>query len=267
MLKEKRIFLFDIDGTLSIDTTVLDGTMELLHYIEEIQGHAFYITNNASKSRKDYVDKFKKMGITATEEQFVTAGYACCLYMKQQYMEKKIFVVGTASFVEELKSCGLDVTETYDADAAVVLVGFDQELTYKKVRDACHLLFDHRVDYIGTNADLRCPTNFGFMPDCAGICEMINVTVDRKPFYIGKPNPKMVTLCLEIAGGKKYETLVVGDRLYTDIACGINAGVETAVVLTGEARREDLRDTLYPPTYAFENIRQLYETIQKERRQ
>ena len=265
MLKEKRIFLFDIDGTLSIDTTVLEGTMELLHYIEEIGGHAFYITNNASKSRNDYVQKFKHMGIAATKEQFVTAGYASCLYMKQHYSGKKIFVVGTTSFVEELKDYGLDVTETYDKEAAAVLIGFDQELTYKKVKDACHLLFDKKVDYIGTNADLRCPTSFGFMPDCAGICQMLNVTTNREPFYIGKPNPDMVTLCLQMVNGTKEEALVVGDRLYTDIACGIHAGVDTAVVFTGEAKREDLKNTKYPPSYTFENIKELYETIQKER--
>ena len=95
MLKEKKIFLFDIDGTLAVDETIYHGTKELLNYIDSIGGQAFYITNNSTKSRSDYVKKFKQWGIRTTEEQFVTASYATALYLKEHYSEKKIFAAGT----------------------------------------------------------------------------------------------------------------------------------------------------------------------------
>ena len=134
MLKDKRYFLFDIDGTLAVDETLYDGTKELLDYIEEIGGKSFYITNNSVKSRK------------------------------------------------EVEECGLFVTEQVEPDVACVVAGFDRTLHYGKIETACELLLRTEVDYIGTNPDYRCPTAFGFVPDCGGICEMLKVTVDRTPY-------------------------------------------------------------------------------------
>lgn len=261
MLKEKKYFLFDIDGTLAVDETLYDGSFELIHYINEIGGRAFYITNNSVKSRKDYMEKFARWGIETDEEQFMTASYATCCYLKEHYSGKKIFVVGTPSFAEELKSFGLDVTESQKVDIDCVVVGFDRTLDYQKVEAACELLVNPEIDYIGTNPDLRCPTGFGFIPDCGAICNMISAAVDREPYYVGKPNKEIAEMCLKQVAAKKEEVLVVGDRLYTDIACGINAGLETAVVFTGEAQLEDLGNTDFKPDYWFDNIRELFEAV------
>ncbi len=94
---------------------------------------------------------------------------------------------------------------------------------------------------------------------------MLNVTTDREPLYIGKPNPAIVSMCMEQVEASPGEVLVVGDRLYTDIACGLNAGVETALVYTGEARPEDLKETAYPPDYVYENVEELLEAFQAAR--
>ena len=259
MLKEKKYFLFDIDGTLAVDDTLFDGSRELIDYISSIGGRSFYITNNSTKSRKDYMDKFRRWDILTDEDQFITASYAACRYLKRHYAGKKLFVMGTPSFAEEVKSYGFEVTERAEKDVACVVVGFDRTLCYDKVEAACELLFSPQVDYVGTNPDYRCPTSFGFVPDCGGICEMLNVTTDRVPYYAGKPDKEIVTMCMEQVNAKPEEVLVVGDRLYTDIACGIRAGVETALVLTGEARKEDLDDTEFKPDYVYRDIRQLYE--------
>ncbi len=265
MLKGKKYFLFDIDGTLAVDDTLYDGSKELIEYITAIGGRAFYITNNSVKSRKDYIEKFKKWGIETGEDQFMTASYAACKYLKQHYSGKKLFVMGTPSFAKEVRECGLTVTEQAEKDVDCVVVGFDRTLTYEKIENACELLLRPDVDYIGTNPDYRCPTAFGFVPDCGGICEMLKVTVDREPYYVGKPNKEIVSMCMEQVHAEKEEVLVVGDRLYTDIACGINAGVETALVYTGEAKESDLQNTMYMPDYTFENIRKLYDSFRKGR--
>ena len=258
MLKNKKYFLFDIDGTLAVDCTLYEGSKALIEEIASVGGRSFYITNNSTKSRRDYVQKFAKWGIETEEDQFVTASYATCRYLKEHYAGKKLFVMGTPSFEEELREWGLSVTQSADDDVACVVVGFDATLNYEKVENACRLLFRPEVDYIATNPDYRCPTAYGYMPDCGGICEMLKVTTDRTPYYIGKPNGEIVTMCMEQVGATKEEVLVVGDRLYTDIACGIAAGVETALVYTGEAKPEDLVMTEYRPDYVFENIMELY---------
>lgn len=261
MLKDKKYFLFDIDGTLAVDDTLFDGSRELIEYIEAIGGRAFYITNNSMKSRKDYIEKFRRWDIATEESQFVTASYATCCYLKEHYAGKKLYVMGTPSFEEEVRSFGFEITDKPQKDVACVVIGFDRTLSYEKVEAACELLFSPEIDYVGTNPDYRCPTSYGFMPDCGGICNMLNVTVDREPYYVGKPNKDIVTMCMEQVQAKKEEVLVVGDRLYTDIACGINAGVETALVYTGEAQKEDLKDTPYKPDYTFSDVRELYEAF------
>lgn len=261
MLKNKKYFLFDIDGTLAVDDTLYDGSFELLQYINEIGGRAFYITNNSVKSRKDYMEKFARWGIETDEDQFMTASYATCCYLKENYIDKKIFVVGTPSFIEELKLFELNVTEEDMEEVDCVVVGFDRTLDYQKVEKACELLTNPDIDYIGTNPDLRCPTAFGFIPDCGAICNMISAAVDRTPYYVGKPNKEIANMCMRQVDADMEEAIVVGDRLYTDIACGINAGIETAVVFTGEAKPEDLEETIYCPDYSFYNIREFFEAV------
>lgn len=258
MLHHKKLFLFDIDGTLSLGDTLFDGSRALLEHIERIGGASYFITNNSTKSGADYVAKFAKWNLPVREEQFITAGYLTIRYLKSHFAKKKIFVVGTRSFVTELRAQGLSVTEHPEPDVACVLIAFDNELTYQKTADACELLQQNpALPYLATNPDLRCPVPFGFVPDCGAICEMIACAADRTPHYLGKPNKEMVALCLAASGFRPEETLVVGDRLYTDIACGIAGGVDTCVLFTGEAKPEDLPETDFPPTYAFQTVREL----------
>lgn len=266
MLKDKKLFLFDIDGTIAIGDTLYDGSRELLEYIESVGGKAYYITNNSTKSNEDYVKKFEKcFGLVTTENQFITSGYMTKCFLRDNYCDKKIFVVGTDSYVEDLRDSGLKVTTEVEDDIALVVVAYDSELNYEKLTKVSQVLFEKDVPFYATNPDLRCPIDFGFIPDCGAICDMITATTDKKPVYLGKPNKKVVEMCLWDSGFTKEETIVVGDRLYTDIACGINAGVDTCVLFTGEAKKEDMADTLYKATYEFEDVRTFLEAILGEK--
>lgn len=261
MIKDKKLFLLDIDGTIALGDTLIDGTLEFMNYVLSIGGKYIFITNNSTTSIDDYVKKFDKFKIKVDETNFVTSSYATALYLRETYKNKKIFVVGTESFVEELRRFDVNVTEQQEDDIVCAVVGFDNELNYKKIEDICELLITRDIDYVATNPDIVCPTSFGFIPDCGSICQMIGNAVKREPLYIGKPNKTIVEMCLKQTGYEKEETLVIGDRLYTDIACGINGGVETAVLFTGEATKEDLIDTEFKPTYRFETIKELYEEL------
>lgn len=257
-LKKKKLFLFDIDGTLAVGDTLCPGSAELLSHIDRIGGKSYYITNNSTKSSRDYVKRFREVfGLETCEEQFITSGLLTLRFLKQNFSERKIFVLGTASFVTELKKNGLHVTETAEDGIDCVVTAYDSELSYEKLVQVSRVLMTADVPFYATNPDLRCPTDFGFIPDCGAICNMIAETTDKKPVYLGKPSAAVVSLCLEQSGFTREETLVVGDRLYTDIACGINGGVDTCVVFTGEAQPEDLKDTSYPPDYRFSNVKEL----------
>lgn len=261
-LSKKKLFLFDIDGTLSVGDTLFDGSRELLEYIEKIGGRAYYITNNSTKSNGDYVEKFARWNLTTEEEQFVTSGYMAIRYLKENFRDEKIFVLGTKSYLAELRKQGIMVTEEVEEDVSCVLAAYDSELNYQKLEKACELLYRKEVAYLATNPDLCCPAPFGFIPDCGAICNMLEAAVYRKPRYLGKPSREVVELCLKRSGFSREETLVVGDRLYTDIACGIEGKAQTCLLLTGEAKREDLQDTIYPPDYCFGTVRELLEYIE-----
>lgn len=257
-LSEKKLFLFDIDGTIAVGDTLFEGSRELLAYIDSIGGRAYYITNNSTKSNMDYVTKFKEaFDLSTTEDLFVTSGYMTIRFLKEHYADKKIYVLGTSSFIAELRKNGLTITEACEEDVSCVVVAYDSELNYQKLVEASKILSTMDVPFYGTNPDLCCPIDFGFIPDCGAICEMITHATGKVPTYLGKPSPEVVYLCQKASGFTAEETLVVGDRLYTDIACGINAGVDTCVLFTGEATPEDLADTPFKPTYAFDNVIEL----------
>ncbi len=261
-MKQKKLFLFDIDGTLAVGNSLYEGSKELLEYIEKIGGKSYFITNNSTKSGKDYVDKFQKcFSLKTNEGDFVTSGLMTILFLKEHFQDKLIYVLGTSSLIQELKRNHLHITEEMDPDIDCILVAYDSELSYKKLTVASEVLLTLDVPYYATNPDLRCPIDFGFIPDCGAICNMLKDTTDRIPVYLGKPNKDVVSYCMRESGFSKEETVVVGDRLYTDIACGINAGVDTALVFTGEAKPKDLADTHYPPTYTFDTIKDLYLSV------
>lgn len=259
MLKHKKLFLFDIDGTLAVGNKLYEGSRDLLDYIERIGGKSYYITNNSTKSRRDYVQKFKTgFQLQTTEDLFITSGYMTIRFLLKNYRKQKIFVMGTASFINELRKNGLVITEKVEKGIACVVAAYDSELTYEKLTAICEVLSTTDIPFYATNPDLCCPIDFGFIPDCGAMCKMIEYATGRIPQYLGKPNKEVVTLCMEASGFSPEETLVIGDRLYTDIACGINANVDTCVVYTGEAAPEDVKAAPCPPTYQFDTIQDLY---------
>ncbi len=233
-LSRIKLFLFDLDGTLYLGDRVFPFTLDLLSKIKETGGKFLFLTNNSSKSVKDYVKKLTNLGIPAAPEDFLTSSQATAYYLRRHHPEKRLYVCGTESLKEELRQGGFEVTENRNQVDAVVM-GFDTELTFRKLRDVSELLCTRKdLPYIATNPDLVCPTEFGFVPDCGSICLGIENATGRKPVVIGKPSPLMPQLAMEKWGASPQETALIGDRIYTDIKSGLNAGIFTILVLSGE---------------------------------
>ena len=261
-LKNKRLFLFDMDGTIYQENTVFDGTKQMLDYIRDSGGRYVFITNNSSKSVKDYMDKVHQMGLSAEAENFFTSTQATILYLKEHFPGALVYCQGTKSMISELLHAGIRVTEEVRDGIDVVLVGFDMELTMQKLRNTCEILTCQSPAYIATNPDECCPVSFGetagFVPDCGSMCYGIEKATGKRPVFIGKPESTMIDIVRNKFGCTREETLVIGDRLYTDIASGNNAGVDTVCVLSGEASEEDIRSSEEKPTYTFRDIKALW---------
>lgn len=264
LLKEKKLFLFDIDGTLTLGDKLLPGAKELIDCLKRTGKKIFFTTNNSTKSRKDYVDYFAGHNILIEPEEVLTAGGLTLIFCKEHFHNQKIFLIGTPSLKKELEDSGLLITEKYEEDIVCVLVAFDTTLSFQKLEDASRILHDGKVIFLASNPDLCCPTSFGAVPDCGSICEMLKDATGREPKFLGKPYPDIVNQCRKTAGVLEEETVLVGDRIYTDMACAENAGVDGLLVLSGEATEKDAINCGLQIPYVFENVMELYEYLEKD---
>ena len=259
-LQTKKLYLFDMDGTVYLDNDLFEGVYELLQKITNAGAKYVFITNNSSKSVSDYVAKMHRLGLPfVSEENFFTSAQATVALMKEKHEGELIYLQGTKSFVEECVKNGLNVTTSYTEQAKVVLVGFDPEFTGEKVYNTCKILTKFNVAYYATNPDWVCPVEFGYIPDCGSMCKSIERATGKTPIFIGKPKPEMIYAVMKKFGAKKQETVVIGDRLYTDIASGNNAGVDTVCVLSGEVKLNDVKKAsgVEVPTFVLNSVKDL----------
>ena len=232
-----------MDGTIYEGARLFPCVNEFLAHIESVGGQYVFITNNSSRSVKDYVIKLSKMGIKVTEDNFFTSSQATAYYLHKHHEGQKLYVCGTESLKEELRMEGFTVT-TDLAEVDCIVMGFDTELTFQKLHDVSYLLLTRPdLPYIATNPDYVCPTEFGSVPDCGSFCDMLYNATKKRPIFIGKPEPLMPQLAMEKHGLSGDETAVVGDRIYTDIKSGINAGAVSILVMCGETTDEILRES------------------------
>ena len=261
-LCEKRLFLLDMDGTIYLDDELFDGTVDFLNRVREKGGRYLFLTNNSSRGTDAYVKKLERIGIAAAEEDFLTSTDATILYLNKNYPGCRFYSLGTASFTAQLRAAGIDAVTEVSDNVFGVVISNDTELTFKKLDDVCRLLSTREdVPYIATNPDWVCPTSYGYVPDCGSFAEAIFRATGKRPQFIGKPEPEMIYMALSRFGYTRDEAVMVGDRVYTDIASGYNAGIDTVFVLSGEGTREDAESSSTKPTYIMENIKELLKSI------
>lgn len=253
ILRSKKLYLFDMDGTLYLGDRLYDFTIELLDTLKATGRKYLFMTNNSSKSVEDYIKKLAGLGIPSTREDFITSSQATAYYLKQHHRGQKLYVCGTRSLKRELEMEGFTVTENVDETECIVM-GFDTELTFQKLHDVSYLLLTREsIPYIATNPDYVCPTEFGSVPDCGSVCDMIYNATKKRPVVIGKPSPLMPLLAMEQHGYAKEETAVVGDRIYTDVKSGLNAGITGILVMSGETTPEILAESEDKPHLVLES--------------
>ncbi|MBO5374590.1 MAG: HAD-IIA family hydrolase [Clostridia bacterium] len=262
-IENVKLYLFDMDGTLYLGDRLFDFTLELLDTIKKSGGKYMFMTNNSSKSVADYIKKLDKLGIKATYDDFITSSQATVLYLKKHHSGAKLYVCGTQSLKKELEDNGFEVTEDIDR-VELIVMGFDTELTFKKLHDVSKMLCTRKnIPYIATNPDYVCPTEFGSVPDCGSVCDMLYNVSGRRPIVIGKPEPTMPILAMEKTGYTREQTAVVGDRIYTDIKSGLGARAVTVLVLSGETTKEILDASEEKPDYVMESAKEILDILKK----
>lgn len=262
-LRSIQLFMLDMDGTIYNEDTLIPGALDFFRLLKEQGKQYVFMTNNSSKGKFSYVEKLNRLGIEATEQHIASSVNATVMYLREHKAGAKIYLVGTESFKKELLDEGFDVVpvDYRGEDIDYVLLGFDTELNYEKVRGTCYYV-SRGYPYIGTNCDLKCPVlDNKFIPDCGAIAKMIELATDRMPQFLGKPERTMVDAVSKEWNIPVNKIACVGDRLYTDIAVGINAGATSICVLTGEATMEEISQSDFKPDYCFDSIKELYEAL------
>ena len=237
-------------------------TIEMLETIKASGSKYMFVTNNSSKSVNDYIKKLSKLGIHAEYDDFLTSSQATAFYLKKHYAGKTLYVSGTQSLRDELIREGFSITDDIDK-VDVIVMGFDTELTFKKLEDVSKMLCTRDLPYIATNPDYVCPTEFGSVPDCGSVCDMLFNVSGKRPVFIGKPSPLMAQLAMEKAGVTPEETAVIGDRIYTDVKSGLNAGVLSILVMSGETTYEILEASEDKPHMVLKDCSLITDALKK----
>jgi NagD protein len=236
-LRDIRHVALDMDGTIYSGGTLFESTRPFLALLAELGiGHTF-LTNNSSKSAKDYLAHLSKIGIVATADQLYTSTQATIEYLRQQTPAvHRLFVLGTASMRSELEAAGFALTaDTAGDEPDWVLVGFDTELTYARLCRTAYWISKGKP-FVATHPDRICPTDQPtVLVDCGAICAALQQATGRGPdVVLGKPHPCMLRGILARHALAPEQLAMVGDRLYTDMAMAHRAGAFGVLVLTGE---------------------------------
>ncbi len=247
-LSKIRCFLLDMDGTFYLGNQLIEGSLDFLAKLKETGRQCLFLTNNSSKSASFYKEKLKKMNVPEEFRNVLTSGQAAARYVTARFPGKRAFLLANAIETEEMRALGVEIDQEHPD---YVLIAFDTELDYQKMTMLC----DHvraGLPYIATHPDFNCPTETGFIPDIGATIAYVKASTGREPdVIIGKPNSGIVEETLRVTGLKKEEMAMVGDRLYTDIATGVNFGMLSILVMSGETTAQMAADSPIKPGLTF----------------
>ena len=260
--------VFDMDGTIYSGQTLFPYTKQAFELLDACGVSFTYLTNNSSLSAKDYARKIKKLGLPGKSENIFTSSLATLFYLRTHYPKvRKIFLLGTDSLKEEFREAGYEIAEIDGMSPPdMVVVGFDLFLSYDRLCKTAWWV-KQGIPYIATHPDKVCPTDMPtVLVDCGAVCDCLESATGRKPDKVlGKPDPIMIEGIMEKHHLQKHEVIMVGDRLYTDVAMGLNTGIIAALVLSGEATLGDLEKSGLKPQIVVDNILQLAEKIHADK--
>ncbi len=242
----------DMDGVLWRGDSPLPGLTDFFALMHEADIPFMLATNNSSKSPAQYIDKFKRLGVhTVQQHNIVNSGLATVHFLQQEYPRgADVHVLGGAGLHDVVREAGFPLV---DEGAEVVVVGMDFELTYEKARRAT-LQIRAGGRFIGTNPDTSFPSPEGLIPGTGSLLAMLTAATDVQPEVIGKPHAPMFAFALAQTGTAPEHTLMIGDRISTDIAGGAGMGMKTALVFSGVSEPTDLIDSDVQPDVAYEDL-------------
>ncbi len=249
-MKTSKNLITDMDGVLIRGKALVPGADRLIAQLQE-QGREFLVlTNNPIFTPGDLAHRLAAMGLVIPSERIFTSALATAQFLQSQRSNGTAFVVGESGLTEAIHAVGYVIT---DIEPDYVVLGETEAYNYPLITKAIRLI-DAGAQFIATNPDASGPTEHGIVPGCGAMASLIEKATGKSPFFVGKPNPLMMRTALNYLDIHSEDTIMVGDRMDTDIIAGVESGLETALVLTGVTRREEIDRFPYRPTWVLDSI-------------
>ncbi len=248
------LYVLDMDGTFYLGDKPIPGALEFIARVRESGAEFLFLTNNSSKTSDQYVAKLGQMGLATDRQHVLTSADATITLLLRETPYRRLFLMAPPSVKEEFTAAGFNLDE--ESPEALVLA-FDTTLEYGRLARFCHLVREGRP-FIATHPDINCPTPAGPIPDVGAMLDLIASSTGRRPDQIvGKPSPDFLRAAMLRFGTSPEETVMIGDRIYTDVLCGLRAGTGTVLVLSGESTLETLERSRDKPALVVGSVAEI----------
>jgi len=247
-----KSIISDMDGVIYRGAKLIDGANEFVERMIADGTKFLFLTNNSEQTPRDLKQKLSKKGISGvTENNFITSAMATAMFLRQQKEHATVYVVGGGGLINELYNVGFTISES--SPDYVVVGKTTTNFNFETLKVAVRLI-QNGAKFIGTNPDMTDPTEHGIEPACGTLLAAIEAASGKKPYIIGKPNSLMMMMAARKLGVHPEETVMIGDRMDTDIVGGMEAGMKTCLVLSGVSKIEDVDDFPYRPDFVFDSV-------------
>ena len=247
---EKKGFICDMDGVIYHGNRILPGVAEFIHWLHEEKKEYLFLTNNSGYTPRELNQKLARMGLNVPEEHFYTSALATAAFLREQAPGCSAFVIGEAGLLNALYDAGITMN---DVNPDYVVVGEGRSYSLDTLTKATNLVMGG-AKLIGANSDVSGPIENGIAPACRALIAPIEMATGTQAYFCGKPNPLMMRTGLRILNVHSEDAAMVGDRMDTDIVAGIETGLDTALVLSGVTRREDVKKFPYRPRLILNGV-------------
>jgi len=250
VLTEKKAFICDMDGVIYHGNKILDGVVTFVNWLLENDKKFIFLTNSSERSPYELCQKLQRLGLEVPKEHFYTSALATASFLKGQCPGGSAYVIGEAGLINALYDAGFSMN---DVNPDYVVVGESRTYNIEKIEKAVSLVLNG-AKLIGTNPDLTGPTEDGLVPATRALISPIELAAGVQAYFIGKPNPLMLRHARKRMDCSSEETVIIGDRMDTDIVAGIESGIDTVLVLSGVTTRKSMSKFPYLPTYIFNGV-------------
>lgn len=239
-----------MDGVIYHGNRLLTGVKEFVDWLQKEKKQFIFLTNSSEKSPRELREKLYRLGLDVDDSHFYTSALATAIFLSKQKKNGSAYIIGDAGLINALYDIGYSVN---DINPDYVIVGESKNYNYEKIEHAVHLVNDG-AKLIGTNPDMTGPTERGLAPATRALIAPIELATGKQAYFIGKPNPLMMRHALIKLGTTSDETIIIGDRMDTDIIAGIESEIDQLLVLSGVSSLKTIEDFPYRPTYVTNGV-------------